>query len=174
MNLKRSGVITKLFTSRWTAALTCAVAAACLPVVARMATGPRGAVVNVRWEPSVDVSARQTLEARFRLLDGERLDGSTWRYDLVDPSPDIIGPLVRDPAVADTHHIDRARLALDGAERTTRRSRIAYGGALVALADGVAVALASVAALLTLVTLSHTVGRDFRVDLRHLLFRIED
>lgn len=167
-------MITKLLAIWRAAALTCAVAAVCLPIAARVVTGPPGARVNVRWEASVDVSARQRLEARFRLADGERLDGSTWRYDLVDPSPDTIRGLVRDPAVADTYQIDRSRFALDGAERTARRGRIAYGGALVAAADGVAVALVAFAALLTLVVLSRTVSKgELWAGPRGLLFRTE-
>jgi hypothetical protein len=157
------------------AALICAVTALCLPIAARVVTGPPGALITIRWEASVDVSTRQRLEARFRLVDAERLDGLTWRYDLIDPSSDTIRTLVRDPAVADTHHIDRSRFALDGAESTARRGRIAYGGALVAGADGVAVALAAFAALLALVALLRTLlAGVLWAGPRGLLFRAEN
>jgi hypothetical protein len=76
------------------------------------------------------------------------------RYDLVDPAPDTIRALVQDPAVDDTHYIDRVRFALDGAERTARRGRIVHGDALVLATDGVAVTLAVFAGLLALVALS--------------------
>src|SRR5687768_9916756 len=59
--------------------------AAALPLAARALAGPPGAVVHVRWQSSLDDSAREDLEARFRLADGERIEGTTWRYDLVDP-----------------------------------------------------------------------------------------
>ena len=113
----------------------CAVAAFCLPIAARVVSGPAGARVHVRWEASLDASARQQLEARFHLADGEHLDGTTWRYDLVDPSRDTIRALVRDPAAEDTQHIDRSSFTPDDdTERTARRTRIAYGSALVATA----------------------------------------
>jgi hypothetical protein len=161
--------------ARWRVpALACAVTAVCLSLVARGVTGPPGARVNVRWEASVDASSRQRLEARFRLADGERLDGSTWAYDLIDPSPDTLRALVRDPTVNDTHHIDRSNYALDGAERTSRRGRLAYGDALVAAADGVAIALAAYAALLMLVALSRTVPTsDLLAAPRGFLLRAE-
>ena len=41
------------------------IAAVCLPIAARAFVGPRGALVHIRWDSSVDVSARQELEARF-------------------------------------------------------------------------------------------------------------
>jgi hypothetical protein len=137
-----------------TVALMCVAAAAFLPFGARWVSGPPGALVHVRWAPSVDASTRQRVEARLRLTDGQHLDGLTWQYDLVDPSSDAVRALVRDPAVEDTHNIDRSRFTLDGAERTTRRGRLPYGDALVAVADAVAVALGAVAALLTIVALS--------------------
>jgi hypothetical protein len=132
------------------AALSCAIAIICLPTIARLVTGPPGAVVHVRWETSVDGSARQRLEARFRLADGEQLDGSTWRYDLLDPSPDNIRDLVRNPAVADTQHIDRSHFTPVDTARTARRGRIAYGGMLVTAADRAALALPAIAAFLVL------------------------
>jgi hypothetical protein len=167
--------MTQLLTAWRPVAVICAVAALSLSLAARVASGPRGALVHVRWAASVDASARQKLEARFRLADGEHLEGSTWRYDLVDPSPDTIRALVRHPAVADTHHIDRSRFALDNAERTVRRGRIAYGSVLVAAADDLATALATLGALLTLVPLARTIfSGDRWVGPRNLLFRAED
>jgi hypothetical protein len=128
--------------------------------------------VHVRWQASVDASERQRLEARLRLADGERLAGSTWRYDLVDPSPNAIRALVLDPAVEDTHYIDRSRFALDGAGRTTRRGSIAYADALVTAADGVAIAVAAFAAF---VMLSHAAfTRCLWSRVRGLLFRSEE
>ena len=140
------------------AAFSCAVAIIFLPIVARLVTGPPGALVHVRWEKSVDASARQRLEARLRLADGEQLEGSTWRYDLLDPSRSNIRDLVRDPAVEDTEHIDRSRFTLVDTMRTARRGRIAYGGMLVTAADRVALALAAIAALQVLLHLGSTLS----------------
>jgi hypothetical protein len=146
----------------WIAALSCAIAIACLPILVRLVTGPPGAVVHVRWQPSIDASTRQTLEARFLLVDGEQLGASTWRYDLLDPSPDNIRDLVRNPAVADTEHIDRSHFVPVDTMRTARRGRIAYGGTLVTAADRAALALPVIAAFLVLLhwntTLSSLVG----------------
>src|SRR5436190_12291076 len=140
------------------AAFSCAIAIICLPIVARLVTGPRGALVHVRWETSVDASARQRLEVRFRLADGEQLGGSTWRYDLLDPSRGNIRDLVRDPAVEDTQHIDRSRFTLVDTTRTARRGRIAYGGMLVTAADRMALTLAAIAALQVLLHWSCTLS----------------
>ena len=90
-----------------TIALTIALIAACLPWVVRAVVGEAGGRIHVRWQASFDSTERQHLEARYRLADGRRLDADTWRYDLVDPSSDNIRALVSDPAVADTHDIDR-------------------------------------------------------------------
>ena len=127
------------------------IAAVCLPIAARAFVGPRGALVHIRWDSSVDVSARQELEARFRLEDGERLDDSTWRYHLVNPSAETIRALVGDSAVADTHHINRERSTLSDAERTARRARVRHGSVIVAVADRMA-ALAALAALVMVLT----------------------
>src|SRR5690242_9131224 len=82
--------------------------AALLSITARLIAGPRGALVHVRWQQSVAAAERQGLEQRFRLTRGEALDATTWRYDLIDPSSGNIGALVSEPAVADTHNINRA------------------------------------------------------------------
>jgi hypothetical protein len=136
--------------ARWIAALSCAIAIIALPIIVRLVAGPPGAVVHVRWETSIDASARQKLEARFRLADGEPLGGSTWRYDLLDPSRENIRDLVRNPAVADTQHIDRSRFTPVETTRTARRGRLASGGILVTAADRVALALPVIASFLVL------------------------
>jgi len=155
-------VISKLLAAWRRAALTCAAAALCLAVAIRLIAGPAGAMVDVRWVSSLDAPARQMLEAQFQLEDGVQLDGSTWRYDLLDPSPDGIRALVGHPAVEDTHQIDRSRFSLEGAERTARRGRFAFGGTLVAIADGLAIALAAFGLLLTLPALRQDVSTSAR------------
>ena len=48
----------------------------------------------------------------MKLLEGERLEGTTWAYDLADPSPQAIGAIVAHPSVADTGNINRSRLTV--------------------------------------------------------------
>lgn len=122
--------------------LGAALIAVTLPVAARAFAGPRGALVNIRWQSSLSDSDRQGLETRFRLADGEPLDPRTRRYDLVDPSRDNIRALVGDPSVADTHGIDRPNAALEPtATRTIRRQRFEAGEKVVAVADSSSVVL---------------------------------
>jgi len=73
----------------------------------RATFGPRPVYVNVRWTDGVDDAARQRLEERFGLADGEHREGTTWGYALTDRSRGNIRALVEDPAVADTHQIHR-------------------------------------------------------------------
>ena len=124
-------------------AVALALLAASLPITARALVGPRGATIHVRWQPSTTESLRQTLEARFRLADGQKLDEYTWRYDLVDPSHNNIRALVTERASADTHNIDRSSHTLDpSANRTARRQRFAGGAdGVVAIVDWLAIAL---------------------------------
>src|SRR5688572_15508092 len=106
------------------------------PFAARVLAGPPGGRVHVRWQASVDSTLRQRLEAQYRLADPEPLDDRTWRYDLIDPRTETIRAIVNDPAVADTHDINRSGYALDAAAvRTSRRQRFAAGDAVVAGAD---------------------------------------
>ena len=68
------------------------------------ATAPR---INVRWADTVTDSTRPTFERQLRLLAGEHLEGTTWAYDLEDPSQCGIEALITHSAVEDTHHIER-------------------------------------------------------------------
>ncbi len=123
-----------------------------LPLTTRALVGRRGAVIYVRWEPSITDAGRRNLESRFHLADGEMPDAATWKYDLLDVSPGNIRALVAEPAVADTHALDRAtgRLA-PSAVRTSRRLRASTAGdRIVAVSDFLAM-LAGVIAALTLV-----------------------
>ena len=69
--------------------------------------GPRPVYVNVRWAPAVDAAARERLERRYRLAEGELREGRTWGYALTDRSRENIRAIVGDPAVEDTHQIHR-------------------------------------------------------------------
>jgi hypothetical protein len=83
------------------------------------AAAPR---VNIRWAAALTDPERRDLERELRLLDGERLDGTTWAYDLGDPSPVTVQAIVVHPSVADTHYIDRANgtVAVDAPAGRTR------------------------------------------------------
>ena len=78
--------------------------------VVRPPSGPR---VNVRWMSGLDAAARRDLERRHELLSPEHVEDSTWSYVLGHVDRDHIGALVDDPAVADTHGIDRGRRVLE-------------------------------------------------------------
>jgi hypothetical protein len=127
--------------------LSLALAALCLPLAGRMIAGTRGAEIHVRWQSSVDESTRRSLESRFRLADGQRLGGATWRYDLTDPRPDNIRALVNDAQVADTHDLDRSTYSITpSAVRTDRRQRFGDAGrTMVAAADRLAMVLLALA-----------------------------
>jgi hypothetical protein len=73
----------------------------------RLTFGLRPVYVNVRWAGGVDDAARQRLEQRFGLADGEWREGTTWGYALTDRSRGNIRALVGNPAVDDTHQIHR-------------------------------------------------------------------
>ena len=91
------------------------------------ASAPR---VHVRWDMDLNDPDRRGLERRFSLLEGERIDGTTWSYDLADPSSTVISEIVGHPSVADTHYIDRANAEVSG-DAPPGRTRI-HGGLSVA------------------------------------------
>ena len=75
--------------------------------VLRVTFGNRPAYIHVEWADTVDDSARQRLEARYSLALPEQKEGRTIAYALTDRSSENIRSLVLDPAVEDTHQIDR-------------------------------------------------------------------
>jgi hypothetical protein len=95
----------------WIAFGTLLVAAAALIEVT--VTGPR---VAIRWGSEVDASDRLALEQRYGLRNGRPDDGPEWRYELSDWSRENIDALVHDPAVVDTHYIDRGGLTAERPE----------------------------------------------------------
>lgn len=86
------------------------------------AVSPR---VNIRWADRVDDAARVELERRLKLYAGEQREGTTWMYDLGDPTSRGIDALITHPAVADTFHINRSRgtVSSDAPRGTTRIGR---------------------------------------------------
>ena len=71
--------------------------------------------VTIRWVDDVEDAERKQLQNQLKLAAAERIDGSTWSYDLTEPSRPAIEAIVTSPRVADTHYIDRARRELDAA-----------------------------------------------------------
>lgn len=69
--------------------------------------------VNVRWKEEIDEGTRKDIEGRHHLLKPEHIEETTWSYVLGDESRTGIARLVDDPAVADTHGIDRAARTID-------------------------------------------------------------
>ena len=135
-------------------ALTLGLLAIILPLAARGLYGPPGAVVNIRWQPSVDAAERQRLETEWQLVNGQESSPSTWRYDLTSPSEGRLRAIVQHAAVADTHNIDRQRYSLaPEASRTARRAGLITAGSavVVGLVDRLALLLGMLAGLYVLV-----------------------
>ncbi|HTI42973.1 MAG TPA: hypothetical protein VL693_14195 [Vicinamibacterales bacterium] len=78
--------------------------------------------VNIAWSPDVDDYRRSTLEQRFHLADADFRGGHLWTYRLQDWSRVNVSALLRDPAVADTQHIDRQSFAVDGVASPLQRA----------------------------------------------------
>ncbi len=97
-----------------TGGLALLILAGALHLVLRLTYGERAAYVNVRYAPSVDDAARAAIENAHSLQPVEFREQRTWAYFLTDLSTDNIRGLVQDPAVEDTHHIDRRRFRIDG------------------------------------------------------------
>jgi hypothetical protein len=69
------------------------------------------AAVNVRWR-IVSEEQRRDREKQYGLQEGTAVEGTTWKYRLVNVSRSNIEALVRDPMVDDTSGIDRAKFAV--------------------------------------------------------------
>ncbi len=63
--------------------------------------------LKVRWMPDLADEQRAAITERLRLEGGVWLEGTTWRYALGDSSPDAVLAVIRDPAIEDTHGVDR-------------------------------------------------------------------
>jgi hypothetical protein len=92
-----------------------------LEAVYLLVPSARAPRINVRWVDGINDAARQDAEARLHLAEGERREGTTWAYDVADPTEEGVRALLSDPSVADTHSIDRARatIARDAPRGTT-------------------------------------------------------
>lgn len=92
-------------------------------VTARTTTpSPFAPRVHVRWADGVSDAQRKRFERDFALLAGTRREGTTWEYDLAEPSRSTIQALIDSPTVSDTHYLDRGTGAVDAdAPRGTTR-----------------------------------------------------
>jgi alpha-1,2-glucosyltransferase len=94
------------------AAMCCWLAAGLNHVLVLSVFGPQPVGLHVRWSPSITPDDRVRLEERFHLVEGERRDGRTYAYTLLDFSTENIRALVLEPAVEDTTNIDRPSFQL--------------------------------------------------------------
>ena len=106
------------FTSRLTSrlvvtGLVCWAVAGTAYAVLRLTYGDRPVKVNVRWAGTVDDAARFQLEQRYTLARPDPQGDRTFSYALTDRSLENISNLVGDPAVEDTHQIDRREFQVE-------------------------------------------------------------
>ncbi len=74
--------------------------------------GPPSQRIHIRWAPDVSAEGRTHAEQALGLVEGEQLEGRTWRYFVRKRSRDDIRRLLGDPRVEDTFHIDRDALRI--------------------------------------------------------------
>ena len=79
-----------------------------------MRVPPSGPRVNVRWAGGLSDEARGRLEQTHELLSPQHIEESTWSYVLPHEDREYLARLIDDPAVADTHGLDRAGRTLEG------------------------------------------------------------
>jgi hypothetical protein len=69
-------------------------------------------IINVRWQGSVLAAHREARERQHGLIRLDPVGPQTWKYELRSWSTGELRRLVRDPAVADTHGVDRSEFSL--------------------------------------------------------------
>ena len=74
----------------------------------RFADSGGGPVVHVRWVQNLGDDQRAALERSLGLYQPEHSDGSTWRYQVPDLSPERFDTIVAHDMVDDTYDFDRA------------------------------------------------------------------
>jgi hypothetical protein len=74
---------------------------------------PSGPRVNVRWAGDLSEEARRSLEQKHELASPQHIEESTWSYVLPREDREYLARLIDDPAVADTHGLDRAARKLE-------------------------------------------------------------
>jgi hypothetical protein len=88
------------------------VLAAVFLLTLRVMYGERAAYVHVRWKPRVEAAARARVERAHALMPVEFKEQRTWLYLLTDVSRGNIRQLIADPAIEDTHYINRQRATI--------------------------------------------------------------
>jgi hypothetical protein len=83
------------------------------PLFTTLSGGP---IVNIRWQPDIRDDELLAGERAHRLTRLDPVGERTWQYRLGRWSSSALERLVRDPAVADTHGIDRSRYRLTDAD----------------------------------------------------------
>ena len=122
----------RLFTSGLTSrlvvtGLVCWAVAGTAYAVLRLTYGDRPVKVNVRWAATVDDAARLQLEQRYTLARPDAQGDRTFSYALTDRSLENISNLVRDPAIEDTHQIDRPAFRVESSAPSLRYAGIPAG-----------------------------------------------
>jgi hypothetical protein len=79
------------------------------PFFERLGHGP---VVNVRWQAGTSDDEIVKAETRHGIIRLDPNSPMTWQYELRRWSTTDLEQIVKDPLVADTHHIDRSRFIL--------------------------------------------------------------
>jgi hypothetical protein len=79
------------------------------PFFERLGHGP---VVNVRWKAGTSDEEIVKAEGRHGIVRGDPNSPMSWQYELTRWSATDLEQLVKDPLVADTHHIDRSQFLL--------------------------------------------------------------
>ena len=107
--------------------LVCWAVAGTAYAVLRLTYGDRPVQVNVRWAATVDDAARFQLEQRYTLARPDAQGDRTFSYALTDRSLENISNLVRDPAIEDTHQIDRPAFRVESSAPSLRYAGIPAG-----------------------------------------------
>jgi hypothetical protein len=117
---------TKRRTGRFVVLGTAAASIVVALVITWQITGRPAPMVHVRWADDVSSTKRVLEEARFRLVKDQLIEGTSWSYALVDPSPENVRALVQSPTVRDTHEIDRERFTIN--PKAPRGGNIVWAG----------------------------------------------
>ncbi len=101
-----SAALTDRIPSGWSTAAGAGVAVALVSFLAATLLLPSGPLVNVRWVDGISQEERSAAIRDLGLEAGEQLEGTTWQYELPDPTRERLTALVRHPSVDDTHRFD--------------------------------------------------------------------
>ena len=72
-----------------------------------------GADIHVRWDEAMGDAQRKELERSLGLERAEHREDTTWKYRVLDASPEHLNAIATHEMVEDTHGFDRATLELD-------------------------------------------------------------